>query len=217
MKARFWTVMKQIGCPVRHQTVIDVYDYWNRLRGAGEAPLKSQIEPSSLGHFLPSLFILEKSGDDIITFRLAGAKISDLFGRDLRDESFSDLFGDGYSATIEATIAGAMRHTMPALINVTGYSTAGHRAAFEIAIMPLRSEDGHCERMLGVIAAMTVATWLEVVPLDFLVLDRCRALRSFQGAPDGVWPAAPRTPRQQGLAGILGRVVSSFRPGSSAR
>ena len=68
-----------------------------------------------------------------------------------------------------------------------------------------------------VIAAMTVATWLEVVPLDFLVLDRCRALRSFQGAPDGVWPAAPRTPRQQGLAGILGRVVSSFRPGSSAR
>lgn len=209
--------MKQIGCPVRHQTVIDVYDYWNRLRGASEAPLKSEIEPSSLGHFLPSLFILEISEAGPVTFRLAGARISDLFGRDLRDETFSDLFGDGHNATMEATIIGAMRHKMPALINATGYSTAGHRAAFEIALMPLRSEDGHCERMLGVIAATTVATWLEIVPLDFLVLDRCRALRSFQNGEDAVWPSLQRSPRPQGLAGILGRVVSSFRPGSSVR
>ena len=42
--------MKQIGCTVRHHTIIDVYDYWNRLRGTRDAPLKSELEPSTLGH-----------------------------------------------------------------------------------------------------------------------------------------------------------------------
>jgi len=210
--------MKQIGCTVRHHTIIDVYDYWNRLRGTRDAPLKSELEPSTLGHMLPSLFILEISAEGPVTFRLAGAKISDLFGQDLRDESFSALFGEGYGNTIEATLAGAMRHAMPALLNVTGYSTAGHRAAFEIALMPLRSDDGHCERLFGVIAATTVASWLEVVPLDFLVLDRCRALRNFQGdaSAEAGWQVSTKPARSHGLGAILGRVVSSFRSGSPA-
>lgn len=204
---------------MRHQTIIDVYDYWTRLRGSSDAPLKSQIEPSTLGHMLTNLFILELSGHGTVTFRLAGSKICDLFGRDLRDESFAELFGDGHGGDIEATLSGAMRHTIPALINATGYSTAGHRGSFEIIVMPLRSEDGRCQRLLGAIAPSVAASWLEVVPLDFLALDRCRVLRDLQnvnGAESG-WPLTSRDQRAPGFGGMIGRVVSSLLSGHAAR
>lgn len=211
--------MKQAGCVVRHQTIIDVYGYWNALRGTADAPMKSQIQPSTLGHMLTSLFILEIGGDGIVTFRLAGSRICDLFGHDLRDESFSELFGDGHAGDIESTLIGAMRHAMPALINATGYSTAGHQASFEIIVMPLRSEDGGCERLLGAIAPSVAASWLEIVPLDFFALDRCRVLRGLQDDKNGDRQALhlAERDRSHGIGGLLGKVVASFLSGATPR
>jgi hypothetical protein len=211
--------MKQVGCVVSHQTIIDVYGYWDGLRGAADAPLKSQIQPSTLGQMLTSLFILEIAGDGIVTFRLAGSRICDLFGHDLRDESFSDLFGDDHAGDIESTLIGAMRHAIPALINATGYSTAGHQASFEIIVMPLRSEDGSCERLLGAIAPSAAASWLEVVPLDFFALDRCRVLRALQDdkAGDRRLPYLSADVRPHGFGALIGRMVSSLLSGAAHR
>jgi hypothetical protein len=38
--------MKQIGTPMRLAATIDIFDYWNKIRGAEIAPLRSQIEPN---------------------------------------------------------------------------------------------------------------------------------------------------------------------------
>jgi hypothetical protein len=43
-------------------------------------------------------------------------------------------------------------------------------------MMPLRSPDGACDRLLGAIAPAVTASWLEIVPLEFLALDRSRLL-----------------------------------------
>ncbi|WP_221142632.1 PAS domain-containing protein [Rhizobium bangladeshense] len=163
-------------CEMRVQTTIEIFDYWNRIRGAADAPLKSQVEPSAVPHLLQSLFILEARDDGDIVFRLAGTRICDFFGRDLRGERFSSLWAHGQHADIERTAMGVMDHAMPALFNTTGYSTVGHQASFEIIMMPLRSSDGACDRLLGAIAPTAAASWLEIVPLEFLALDRSRLL-----------------------------------------
>ncbi|WP_183838104.1 PAS domain-containing protein [Rhizobium etli] len=163
-------------CEMRVQTTIEVFDYWNRIRGAADAPLKSQVEPSAVPHLLQSLFILEAREDGDIVFRLAGTRICDLFGRDLRGERFSSLWAHGQHADIERTAVGVMDHAMPALFNATGYSTVGHQASFEIIMMPLRSSHGACDRVLGAIAPVAAASWLEIVPLELLALDRSRLL-----------------------------------------
>nr|WP_208645035.1 PAS domain-containing protein [Rhizobium gallicum] len=207
-------------CAVRHQTIIDIHDYWNRLRGASDAPLKSQIEPSSLGHLLPSLFILEKNDElGAVTFRLAGTRICDLFGRDLRDESFAELFADGHADDIEATLLGAMHHVIPTLLNATGYSTAGHQATFEIIVMPLRCENGCRARLLGAIAPSAAASWLEIVPLDFLALDRSRLLRDKPGQNGGGsnWPYTAVAEPPHGFSVVLGRMMSSLFSGVAPR
>ncbi|ANL28058.1 PAS domain-containing protein [Rhizobium phaseoli] len=161
---------------MRVQTTIEIFDYWNRIRGAADAPLKSQVEPSAVPHLLQSLFILEAREDGDIVFRLAGTRICDLFGRDLRGERFSSLWAHGQHADIERTAIGVMDHAMPALFNTTGYSIVGHQASFEIIMMPLRSSNGACDRVLGAIAPVAAASWLEIVPLEFLALDRSRLL-----------------------------------------
>ncbi|WP_179869684.1 PAS domain-containing protein [Rhizobium chutanense] len=163
-------------CKMRVQTTIEIFDYWNRIRGAADAPLKSQVEPSAVPHLLQSLFILETREPGNIGFRLAGTRICDLFGRDLRGERFSSLWANGQDADIERTAMGVMDHAMPALFNATGYSTVGHQASFEIIMMPLRSPHGACDRLLGAIAPTASASWLEIVPLEFLALDRSRLL-----------------------------------------
>ncbi|NKF33899.1 PAS domain-containing protein, partial [Pseudomonas sp. BGM005] len=85
---------------------------------------------------------------------------------------FSSLWAHGQHADIERTAIGVMDHAMPALFNTTGYSIVGHQASFEIIMMPLRSSNSACDRVLGAIAPVAAASWLEIVPLEFLALDR---------------------------------------------
>jgi hypothetical protein len=172
--------MKQIGAVMRLKTTIELFDYWNNIRGTDVAPLRSQVKPTDLRHILSSLFLLEAVDNGRIAFRLAGTRICDLFGRDLGSTCLSDLWAHG-NDDIERTATGVMEHAIPALLNVTGYSTAGHRASFEIILLPLRCNEGRCDKLLGAIAPTTNASWLEVVPLEFLALDRSRLLHEQLG------------------------------------
>lgn len=180
---------------MRLNTTIQIFEYWNKLRGSEIAPLRSQVEPGDVRQVLSSLFMLESTDSGRVTFRLAGTRICDLFGHDLGGNCLSDLWAHGHE-DIEKTAIGVMEHGIPALLNATGYSTAGHRAAFEIILLPLRSNDGECDKLLGAIAPATVASWLEVVPLQFLALDRSRLLH------EQLEPAAPRkhTPESEATA-----------------
>ncbi|KQV81562.1 PAS domain-containing protein [Rhizobium sp. Root1220] len=165
---------------MRLKTTIALFEYWNRIRGQDFAPSRSQIVPSDVRHILSSLFLLEMNESGRIAFRLAGTRICDLFGRDLGSASLRELWAHG-DDDIEKTAAGVMEHAIPALLNVTGYSTAGHRASFEIILLPLRSEGVGCDKLLGAIAPVAAASWLEVVPLEFLALDRSRLLHEQLG------------------------------------
>ena len=168
---------------MRIKTTIDLFEYWNRIRGDDVAPLRSQVEPTDLRQILSSVFLLETCEMGRVGFRLAGTRICDLFGRDLRGVSFSDLWAHGHD-DIEHTAAGVMSHAIPALLNATGFTAAGHRACFEIILLPLRSDEGECDKLLGAIAPAIAASWLEVVPLQFLALDRSRLLHERLGGDD---------------------------------
>lgn len=206
--------MKQIGHTMRLNTTIQVFEYWNKLRGSEIAPLRSQVEPGDLRQVLSSLFMLEATDAGRVTFRLAGTRICDLFGHDLGGSCLSELWAHGHE-DIEKTAIGVMEHGIPALLNATGYSTAGHRAAFEIILLPLRSNDGECDKLLGAIAPATVASWLEVVPLQFLALDRSRLLHEQlepagprRHATDGQAPS--EAPGSRSIADTLRRLMSSL-------
>jgi hypothetical protein len=206
---------------MRVQTIIDIFDYWNRIRGLEVAPLRSQVEPTALRRILSSVFILESTEEGRVAFRLAGTRICDLFGRDLRGAHFSDLWAKGQHDDIDKTAAGVMEHVIPALLTATGYSTAGHRASFEIIMMPLRSKEGNCDRMLGAIAPATTTSWLEAVPVEFLALDRSRLLHETLAGPglsaeEGIVQNGVAAGRPHGLAETMRRMMSHLFENTSA-
>lgn len=163
---------------MRQKTSIEIFTYWNKIRGLSHAPVRAQMEPAAVRHVLSDLFILEALPSGALRFRLSGTRICSFFGRELRDEDFSALWAGSQPDDPLKIATGVMAHAAPALINATGYSIAGRSIAFELVLLPLRStrdEEG-CDRILGCLAPAANPMWLGAEALEFLALDRSRLL-----------------------------------------
>lgn len=161
---------------MRQKTSIDIFTYWEQIRGNADAPLRSLIQPSAVSHILPELFILENTPDDNPRFRLAGTAICNLMGREIRGESFAALWASSQQDDPVRIAAGVMTHVVPASINATGYYISGRRMTFEMILMPVRTAGDTCDRLLGCLTPTVHTTWFGNERLEFLALDRSRLL-----------------------------------------
>ncbi|MBM7047859.1 PAS domain-containing protein [Rhizobium lusitanum] len=161
---------------MRQKTSIEIFTYWEQLRGDADAPLRNLIQPPAVSRILPELFILENTSDDNPRFRLAGTTICSLMGREIRGENFAALWAGSQQDDPVRIAAGVMTHVVPALINATGYSVSGRSMTFEMVLMPLRTSGDICDRLLGCLTPTARSTWLGNEHLEFLALDRSRLL-----------------------------------------
>ncbi|HEY0121935.1 MAG TPA: PAS domain-containing protein [Rhizobium sp.] len=161
---------------MRLKTSTEIFTYWEQLRGSADAPLRNLIQPSAVRHILPELFILELVPDQAPRFRLAGTAICSLMGREIRGESFAALWAGSQIDDPVRIATGVMTHVVPALINATGYTIGGRHMAFEMVLMPMRSSDDVCDRLLGCLTPAAHTAWLGSERLEFLAPDRSRLL-----------------------------------------
>ncbi|WP_254622303.1 PAS domain-containing protein, partial [Stenotrophomonas sp. GbtcB23] len=77
---------------MRNQVSQIIFDYWTDLKGDRGAPLRTEIDPTALRHLLPHLFIATVGLEGYPVFRLAGTRICDLFGRELRGAGFAEIW-----------------------------------------------------------------------------------------------------------------------------
>jgi hypothetical protein len=162
---------------MRHKTSIEVFTYWEHIRGNADAPLRNLIQPSAIGHILPELFVLENTADDNPRFRLAGTAICNLMGREIRGESFAALWAGSQQDDPIRIAAGVMNHVVPALVHATGYCISGRSMTFEMMLLPVRTAHDTCDRLLGSLSPAVHSAWLGNERLEFLALDRSRLLR----------------------------------------
>lgn len=173
---------------------IDIYHYWNRLRGTDAAPCRKQIVPSQIAPVLPDLFILEEVAGGSPLFRLAGTRICDMFGLELHGRAFTALWNGDNVMNPGEVASTVIRTATPLLLNATGSSLVHDcDEALEIVLLPLCSTPDRCDRALGSISVIAARTAIRTSPLDFLTLDRVteigRQLHSAAGA-DLTSPAA---------------------------
>src|ERR1041385_2948003 len=72
----------------------ELYGYWTARRGKRRAPERGEIEPSAIRRALGDIFILEFDGRAGHPSRLAGTRVCALFGRELKNEPFLNLFDE---------------------------------------------------------------------------------------------------------------------------
>src|SRR5262249_20620342 len=77
---------------MKHTASRELYAYWQEKRGAGPAPARTDIQAGAIRAVLPDAFILALDRGAGHPIRLAGTRMCALFGREIKGESFLDLW-----------------------------------------------------------------------------------------------------------------------------
>ncbi|HUF57559.1 MAG TPA: PAS domain-containing protein [Thermohalobaculum sp.] len=144
--------------------------YWQELRRGQLVPFRSQIDPRHMRCDIGNLFILEALPDGQQRFRVAGSRIVDMFGMELRGMPARTIAASGARDELRALIGRTLEE--PGI----GYArlrpeTATH-GLWEMLLLPLRSDGGSIDRAIGFMFQLAGSGSLDtLVPLR-LVFER---------------------------------------------
>ncbi len=137
-----------------------LYKYWNEIRGGRMAPRRFEIEPARFAAILPETFVVECEHGDEPRFRLAGTRVTEKLGLELRSRAFSDLFEASEHADLKPFLASIIEQGGVGVLSVEMPTASGRKALFEVLILPLIHTDDRITRLLGAISPRTHEPWL---------------------------------------------------------
>jgi hypothetical protein len=190
---------------MQQRTLQILYTYWNGLRARRIAPLRLEIDPSRIGAILPEIFLLERMDAGTYCYRLAGTRLCEMFGSELRGTNLLD----GWSAPDRAALANDLALTCERGAAIHLVLEAGadreRRVQLEATFLPLMHAEGAIGRVIGAMSAMASPHWLGHDPLC------ARRLVSHEliwpdGRPNAALSSMPPPP-----AGTAGGLRRSFR------
>lgn len=160
---------------MRQSTSKELYAYWDRVRNGRIAPCRFEIDPAEIASLLPETFIAAYEGRPSIRFRLAGTKICEQFGRELRGADFMDLWTGKDRDAVAALIRDILRDGIVAHGRFLASTAAGRQAEFELVLLPLIHNSSAVNRLLGAFTAVHPPYWLGSEPLERLeIVNLCR-------------------------------------------
>jgi hypothetical protein len=138
---------------MKQTTSQTLFAYWNEVRGSRIAPRRFDIEPARLSPVLTQTFILERVSSEVYTYRLAGTRICEHFGTELRGTDFLDGWPEQDAVTIARQLAGPCSAGAGLVLQAeacTDNTLEGVR--FEILILPLIHTGNAVTRYVGVMS-----------------------------------------------------------------
>ncbi len=137
---------------MKHPSNREFYTYWDGKRAGARAPDRSEIEPGAVRELLGDIFVLSCDADAGYPFRVAGTRVCALFGRDLKDKSFSALFRDESRREIEDIMTVVAEETLPAVAGLTAAAPGGARTHLELLLLPFSARAHAPISMTGLLA-----------------------------------------------------------------
>ncbi len=130
--------------------IAQVEAYWDALRGNRLMPSRSDINPSGIADALSNAFVLERIAPGLARMRVAGTRLNDLMGMEVRGMPISTLLEPdarvAFSEALEAVFA------EPAVVRLGLESKGGYgrdQIDAEMIILPLKSDLGDVTRAIG--------------------------------------------------------------------
>jgi hypothetical protein len=163
---------------LKHQANRDLFAYWNRQRGLRPAPNRSEIDPAEIRQVLGDTFVLEIDGFGLNPFRLAGTRLCALFCRELKGESFLDLWQVPSQPGVRDLMAVVSNEKVGVVASAAG-TTAEDRllpVQLELLLLPLAFRIRSEARLIGAMVPMVAPYWLGAKPIGPLELGSFRHL-----------------------------------------
>lgn len=156
--------MLPVGTGMLGRTTKVLYAYWNDVRGDRIAPRRLEIEPTRIADVLHETFILERSDAHTYSYRLAGTRICDMFGFELRGSNFLEGWREDHRAEMEHALHDACsRGAVVRLELEAGGEHPRQRARFEALLLPLVHLRPQADRLLGSLTCLEAPVWLGAV------------------------------------------------------
>ncbi len=170
---------------MKNESTRDLHIYWSALRGRRSAPERTDVDPGSIRHLLSDVFLLDLDEKTGAIFRLAGTRICTLFGREVKDELFSDLFEERGKTEIDRLIKGVAKEEKPLIAGIVAHIDDEQAIICELLFLPLRHRGQRSKRMLGMLSASeSIPIFMKPIKhlsmLTLKVLDEDMAHRSLR-------------------------------------
>ncbi len=177
--------------------------YWERLRAGRIAPYRAEIDPRQFETALENMFIVERIAPDNMRIRLAGMNICEMMGMEVRGMQPGFLIDEADRLRFERLLGVVMAEPSVVELKLAADGRACRYRA-TMLLMPLRSDFGEINRVLGCISGQGE---IQAPPLAFRIeevaatpiepsqsAEALRALPGFAEAQAGFepGPAAPR-------------------------
>jgi hypothetical protein len=122
--------------------------YWERLRAGRIAPYRAEIDPRQFESALENMFIIERLGPDNMRIRLAGMKICEMMGMEVRGMQPGYLIEEADRQRFDRLLGVVMAEPAVVELKLVAPNRAGVFRA-TMLLMPLRSDFGEVNRVLG--------------------------------------------------------------------
>lgn len=164
---------------MKHVASRELYAYWEKRRGKRSAPERSDIEPGAIRGVLSDAFMLALDRSAGHPVRLAGTRVCALFGREIKGESFLDLWTATSKPIVGSLLAILADECTGTVAGVTAQNASGDPVDLELLLLPLGTRRPSLARTIGVLAPLKVPQWLGASPIGALTLGGRRHV----GAP----------------------------------
>jgi len=148
-----------------HKTSETLFAYWDKVRGNRATPRRFEIDPGKIAGILPSTFILERTDAETYRFRLAGTRVCDMFGAELRGSNFLSGWSQPDRLSLVRHLAALSKQGAIETVHMEAAPVARASTQFEVLLLPLRHTGESIDRVLGALSALDPPHWLGELPL----------------------------------------------------
>jgi hypothetical protein len=120
---------------MKHRLNQQFFAYWDQKRGEARAPDRSDLKPDDVRELLGDVFVLACDEADRYPFRVAGTRLCALFGRDLKDKSFPELFDPTGHREMKDIITAVTEEMLAAVAGISATSDQG-ATHLELLLLP---------------------------------------------------------------------------------
>lgn len=157
---------------MKQRTSQTLYGYWNEVRAGRLAPQRLEIEPSRIAGILSETFMVERIDSGTYRYRLAGTRLCEIFGTELRGKSFLEGWSEADCQMLLRDLATICEQGAVVVLGLEGSSDSRHRLELEAILLPLVQTGQKITRIIGAMSATSAPFWLDSEPLRNRRLQR---------------------------------------------
>jgi hypothetical protein len=132
-----------------HARIEEFLTTWRSAKGHHRMPLQGDIGMKMLAPLLPSTLIVENLAAGGLFVRMAGTSACALFGREISGQPFLALWQEKDRRDMARLLDGMLQDGLPVRLGILAHQASGTSRSAELALAPLRSENGSAQRIIG--------------------------------------------------------------------